>query len=379
MENEMTQIQMLYTKPEVGDSIDTVDTPALIIDLDVVDRNIEAMFAHFKDKSVTIRPHLKTAKSPVFAKKLIEMGATGICVAKLAEAEVMAQNGVGDILITTEIYGKAKMEKLFDLLRDHPAVRLVVDSKAGVDMLASSAKAYQHKEPIMVLIETNVGQNRAGIENPKDVVELAKYIQEQNGLSFIGVQGYEGHVQLLRDESERKSKSKESMDKLGKIVSELKFAGIEVPVVTTGGTGTSPWCAANDFVTEVQPGSFIFMDTSYRNAGQKYEQALHLVATVISKPDSKRAVIDSGYKSLSTDSGAPEVASVAGLTYEPGGDEHGILKSTSGGDVALEIGERVMITPSHIDTTINLHDYYYCHRQGKIEAIVPIANRGKTQ
>lgn len=375
----MTQIQMLYSKPEVGDSIDTVDTPALIIDLDIVDRNIQAMFANFKKKSVTIRPHLKTAKSPVFAKKLIEMGATGICVAKLAEAEVMAQNGVSDILITTEIIGKAKMEKLFDLLRDHPVIRLVVDSKAGVDMLASSAKAYQHKEPIMVLIETNVGQNRAGIENPKDTVELAKHIKTHSELTFMGVQGYEGHVQLLRDESERKNKSKESMERLGDIVSQLKSAGIEVPVVTTGGTGTSPWCAENDFVTEVQPGSFIFMDTAYRNAGQIYEQALHLVATVISKPDTKRAVIDSGYKSLSTDSGPPEVASLEGLTYEPGGDEHGILKSSKGSDVALQIGDRVTITPSHIDTTINLHDFYYCHRQGKIEAILPIANRGKVQ
>lgn len=375
----MTQIQMLYSKPEVGDSIDTIDTPALIIDLDVVDRNIQAMFANFKNKSVFIRPHLKTAKSPVFAKKLIEMGATGICVAKLSEAEVMAQNGVSDILITTQIIGKAKMEKLFDLLKEHPGVRLVVDSKEGTDMLATAAQAFQHKEPIMVLIETNVGQNRAGLENPKDVVELAKYIQSKDSLKFIGVQGYEGHVQLLPDENERKNKSTQAMAHLGKIVSELQSAGIEVPVVTTGGTGTSPWCAENDFVTEVQPGSFIFMDTAYRNAGQKYEQALHLVATIISKPDSKRAVIDSGYKSLSTDSGAPEVANITALTYVPGGDEHGILKSASGGDVALEIGNRVTITPSHIDTTINLHDYFFCHRQGKIEAIVPIANRGKVQ
>lgn len=375
----MTQIQMLYSKPEVGDSIDTIDTPALIVDLDVVDRNIEAMFANFKNKSVFIRPHLKTAKSPVFAKKLIEMGATGICVAKLSEAEVMAQNGVSDILITTEIIGKAKMEKLFDLLKEHPGVRLVVDSKTGTDMLANAAKAFQHKEPIMILIETNVGQNRAGLENPKDIVELAKYIQTKDALKFMGIQGYEGHVQLLADENERKNKSTQAMAHLGKIVSELKSSGIEVPVVTTGGTGTSPWCAENDFVTEVQPGSFIFMDTAYRKAGQKYEQALHLVATVISKPNSERAVIDSGYKSLSTDSGAPEVSNIASLAYEPGGDEHGILKSASGGDVALEIGDRVSITPSHIDTTINLHDYFYCHRQGKIEAIVPIANRGKVQ
>ncbi len=375
----MTQIQMLYSKPEVGDSIDTIDTPALIVDLDVVDRNIEAMFANFKNKSVFIRPHLKTAKSPVFAKKLIEMGATGICVAKLSEAEVMAQNGVSDILITTEIIGKAKLEKLFDLLKEHPGVRLVVDSKTGTDMLANAAKAFQHKEPIMILIETNVGQNRAGLENPKDIVELAKYIQTKDALKFMGIQGYEGHVQLLADENERKNKSTQAMAHLGKIVSELKSSGIEVPVVTTGGTGTSPWCAENDFVTEVQPGSFIFMDTAYRKAGQKYEQALHLVATVISKPNSERAVIDSGYKSLSTDSGAPEVSNIASLAYEPGGDEHGILKSASGGDVALEIGDRVSITPSHIDTTINLHDYFYCHRQGKIEAIVPIANRGKVQ
>ncbi len=374
----MTQTQMLYRKPEIGDSIETVDTPALIVDLDVVDKNIENMFAHFKGKNVTIRPHLKTAKSPVFAKKLIEMGATGICVAKLSEAEVMAQNGVSDILITTEIIGAAKMQKLFDLLREHPSVRLVVDSKEGVDLLAKSAKEFQHKEPVQVLIELNVGQNRAGLENAKDVVNLATYIKEKKELALIGVQGYEGHVQLLADEKARKEKSDDSMQRLGKIVSELRAAGFEIPVVTTGGTGTSPWCAEHDFVTEVQPGSFIFMDTAYRNAGQKYDQALHLVATVISKPDAKRAVIDSGFKSLSTDSGNAEVANVKNVTYEPGGDEHGILRESKGGNVSVEIGDRIMMTPSHIDTTINLHDFYYCHRKGIIEAIVPIANRGKT-
>lgn len=374
----MTQTQMLYCKPEIGDSIDTVDTPALIVDLDVVERNIEKMFANFACQSVSIRPHLKTAKSPIFAKKLIEMGATGICVAKLSEAEVMAQNGVSDILITTEIIGNAKMQKLFDLLREHPFVRLVVDSKEGVDLLVKSAKEFQHKEPVQVLIELNVGQNRAGLEHAKDVVSLASYIKEKKELSLIGVQGYEGHVQLLADEKTRKQKSDESMERLGKIVSEVRAAGFEIPVVTTGGTGTSPWCAEKDFVTEVQPGSFIFMDTAYRNAGQKYEQALHLVATVISKPDSKRAVIDSGFKSLSTDSGNAEVANVKEVSYEPGGDEHGILRNTKDGDVPVNIGDRVLMTPSHIDTTINLHDFYYCHRNGIIEAIIPIANRGKT-
>lgn len=361
---------------ESGISIDLIDTPCLIVDMDLVEKNLDTLFSKFREKKVNVRPHLKTVKSPEFAKLLLSAGATGVCVAKVAEAEVMADAGIEDILITTEIIGAPKIERLIKLISKHPEVKVVIDSAIGA--VAMQEAASQANVKLNVLIELNVGQNRAGVEPGEPAVNLANEIAKHKNLNLLGVQGYEGHVQLLTDENERKRLCAEAMEKLMSTVARLRENGHPISIITTGGSGTSEYCA-DAGANEVQPGSFIFMDGAYRRAiGNRYENALSLVSTVISKPAENRCVIDAGFKSLSTDSGNAELKSHPNITYRPAGDEHGILE-TSSESISLNIGDRVELIPSHIDTTVNLHDYYYCHRGGHIENVWRLTARGKVQ
>ncbi len=364
---------MSATAIERGCSVDLIDTPCLIVDMDLVDKNIEKLFSKQK---CDIRPHLKTVKNPALAKMFLEHGAVGVCVAKLSEAEVMAEAGIEDILITTEIIGAAKIERLSNLLKRHHQIRVVVDSVAGVEAMQEAAG--RAGMILSTLIELNVGQNRAGVEPGEPALELAHEIARRPNLNLMGVQGYEGHLQLLADEEEKKRLCAESMQKLMSTAGLLRKAGYRILVVTTGGTGTFEYCAEAG-ATEVQPGSFIFMDGAYRRAiGAKYDNALTLISTVISKPSPNRCVVDAGFKSLSTDSGNADLKAFPEVTYRPAGDEHGILESPSG-HLPFNVGDRVELIPSHIDTTINLHDYYYCHRGRTVEMILPISARGKVQ
>jgi D-serine deaminase-like pyridoxal phosphate-dependent protein len=361
---------------EQGISIDLIDTPCLLVDMNLVEKNLSKLFSRFRESNVRVRPHLKTVKSPEFAKMLLNAGAAGVCVAKVSEAEVMAEAGIEDILITTEMIGRPKLERLTKLIAAHRQVKVVIDSTVGAHAMQEAAKDAGVK--LNVLIELNVGQNRAGVEPGEQALKLAKEISKQPNLNLIGVQGYEGHLQLLTDEAERKRLCAEAMEKLMNTVSLLRQNGHKIDVITTGGTGTSEYCVAGG-ANEVQPGSFVFMDGAYNRAiGNRYENALTLVATVISKPAANRCVVDAGFKSLSTDSGNAELKSHPNITYRPAGDEHGILESTSG-PLSLKIGDRVELIPSHIDTTVNLHDYYYCHRDGKLEHIWRLTARGKVQ
>ncbi|HNB22590.1 MAG TPA: DSD1 family PLP-dependent enzyme [Candidatus Melainabacteria bacterium] len=363
-------------KTEKGISIDLIDTPCLIVDMDLVDKNLQKLFSRFREIGVKVRPHLKTVKSPEFAKLLLKAGASGVCVAKVSEAEVMADAGIEDILITTEMIGQPKLERLEKLIKAHPQIKVVIDSFAGAQAMEETAS--RAGVTIKVLIEMNVGQNRAGVEAGQPALKLANEISRCAHLQLIGVQGYEGHLQLLTSEHERKELCAGAMEKLMSTVLLLRQNGHEIEVITTGGTGTAEYCASAG-ANEVQPGSFVFMDGAYRRAiGTKYENALSLVATVISKPNENRCVIDAGFKSLSTDSGNAELKSHSTLTYRPAGDEHGIIESTES-SLGLNIGDRVELIPSHIDTTVNLHDYYYCHRQGKIESVWKLSARGKVQ
>ena len=361
---------------EPGCAINLIDTPCLIVDMDLVDRNIESMFSKFRQKGINVRPHLKTVKNPELAKMFLAAGASGVCVAKLSEAEVMVEAGIEDVLITTEMIGAAKIERLSNVLKRHYQIRVVVDSINGVNAMQEAAS--NAGMILSTLIELNVGQNRAGAEPGEPALYLANEIARRTNLHLTGVQGYEGHLQLLTDEEERKQLCAQSMQKLMSTVELLRKYGHKISVITTGGTGTAEYCAQAG-ATEVQPGSFIFMDGAYRRAiGNRFENALTLISTVISKSTPNRCVIDAGFKSLSTDSGNAELKAFPDITYRPAGDEHGILESEKG-SFTLNIGDRVELIPSHIDTTVNLHDFYYCHRGGKVEQILPISARGKVQ
>jgi D-serine deaminase-like pyridoxal phosphate-dependent protein len=355
--------------------LDELDTPCLIVDLDVFEDNVRTCFERLRD--VHVRPHLKTAKSPDVARLLLDAGAVGVCVAKLSEAEVMLGAAIDDVLITTEIAGEVKVRRLARLIAGHPKarVRIVVDSHEAA---AAIDAAVPH--PVQTLIDVNVGQDRCGLA-PEDALALADRIRGLERLDLIGVQGYEGNLQHVRDPGERKRLCEASMDRLAATAERLRAGGHTVEVVTTGGTGTAEFCAAHAAVTEVQPGSFAFMDTDYLDTGGlPYRSSLQVVATVISRAAPDRAVIDAGLKTLSDDSGPARLADAPGWTYHHAGDEHGKLTPTDEPvRRELEVGDRVRLIPSHIDPTINLHDLMYAHRGGRIETTWRVAARGKVQ
>ncbi|MEA2412186.1 MAG: hypothetical protein QOC77_2747 [Thermoleophilaceae bacterium] len=354
------------------DRIDELDTPCLVVDLDVFERNVRTCMERLAH--VDVRPHQKTAKSPPVARRLLDAGARGICVAKLSEAEVMLDAGIDDVLITTELAGELKARRLAALIGRHPGARLrvVVDSVEGAAAIDAALD-----RPVEALLDVNVGQNRCGVA-PEDALALADALAGLEGLRLVGIQGYEGNLQHVRDPAERRSRCDRSMARLAVAVEALRAGGHAVDVVTTGGTGTAEFCAAHEHVTEVQPGSFVFMDADYLDdGGVPYGPALTAIATVISRPAPDRAVVDAGLKTLSDDSGPARPADAPGWSYHHAGDEHGLLTPTGDDPRPLAVGDRVALLPSHIDTTINLHDVLHAQRGGVIEETWPVAARGK--
>ncbi|CAL5867430.1 uncharacterized protein PFLUO_LOCUS1649 [Penicillium psychrofluorescens] len=364
--------------PKVGDRIDSIDTPSMIADLDLVDANLKKLMGKLLPTGLNIRPHLKTTKSAILARKMNAAGAKGVCVAKVSEAEVIAATGFDDLLITCEIVGPAKVRRLVELFRKHRGIRTVVDSEVGASAINDALARAGIEEPISVLIDLDVGLHRTGVQPGEPAVALARHVSGLKHLRLIGVQGYEGHLQHLHDYEDRKAQCLASMKILTETAEALRKEGCDIQVVTTGGTGTAEFCATVPGVTELQPGSFIFMDTDYRNAvGTFYSNSLTILSTVISKQGPRCVTIDSGLKSLTTDSGLAECKDPR---YEYGvlGDEHGSL-SWAEGTPDLKVGDRVEMVPSHIDPTVNLHDFYYAYRGGVIKEIWPVDSRGKVQ
>jgi D-serine deaminase-like pyridoxal phosphate-dependent protein len=363
--------------PQIGDPVSSLDTPSMLVDLPQMESNIAALMAQLLPTGVSIRPHSKTTKSAVLAQKLIAAGATGACVAKLGEAEVLCAKGVTDLLITCEIVGAAKVARLVDLVGRYAGVRIVVDSEEGARAIDAAMEEARVEGPVQTLLDLDVGLHRTGVRPGEPAVRLARVVAGLRHLELVGVQGYEGHLQHVHGREERRRLCLESMRVLVETAQALREEGHRIEVVTTGGTGTAEFCVTVPGVTEVQQGSFLFMDTDYRNAvGTKYSNSLTILATVISKQGPKSVTIDTGLKSLTTDSGLAE-CKTPGYTYGVLGDEHGSLSWTDAPD--LKVGDRVEMVPSHIDPTINLHDVYYAHRNGIIEEIWPVDARGKVQ
>jgi D-serine deaminase-like pyridoxal phosphate-dependent protein len=364
-------------------SHEQLDTPALLVDLAATDRNIERLLARFRGGPVAVRPHLKTVKSPRFAQRLLAAGASGVCVAKLSEAEVMAAAGVEDILITTELAGAPKLARLVALLREHSQVKVVVDSAAvadGLDRALAGAGLIAE-----VLLDLDVGQHRCGVLPGRPALELARELRSRPSLRLIGVQGYEGHLQLCADATARERQCRDALAMLADTAQALRADGHEIRIVTTGGTGTALICKTCPGITEVQPGSFVFMDAAYRRVlGNLYEPALRVLTTVISRPRPGEAVVDAGLKSLSTDSGFAEPKHHPDMAYRPAGDEHGILawdplRRGEASAPELVVGDRLELIPSHIDTTVNLHDEYHVSVDGRAYQVWPVSARGKVQ
>lgn len=365
--------------PKPGDHVTSLDTPSMLVDLTLMERNLSSLMSQLLPTGISIRPHLKTSKSAIVAKKMVAAGAKGGCVAKLSEAEVMCTKGFTDLLITCEVIGKEKVRRLVELWRENRDVRIVVDSVEGASAIGEAVKHSGLEGNILTLIDLDVGLHRTGVQPGEPALKLARHVAGLDHLHLIGVQGYEGHLQHVHGLDERRKLCLESMVTLTQTAEALRQDGHQIDVVTTGGTGTAEFCVTVPGITEVQPGSFIFMDTDYRNAvGTKYSNSLTILSTVLSKQGPTCVTIDAGLKSLTTDSGLAE-CKTPGYTYGVLGDEHGSLAWEEGKAKELKVGDTVEMIPSHIDPTINLHDVYYAHRDGVIAEIWPVDSRGKVQ
>jgi D-serine deaminase-like pyridoxal phosphate-dependent protein len=349
-----------------------------VIDADAMERNIARMASFFAGRPAGLRPHAKTHKSPVIAHKQLQAGAVGITCAKLGEAEVLAQGGVRDILIANQIIGPQKIARLVRLAR-HADVICAVDDVDNAAQISEAALAAG--STVRVLVEVNIGMNRCGVEPLAPAVELAQRVASLPGLRFTGLQGYEGHLVAVKDRAERQGRVRAAMAPLIETRRAIEAAGIPVAIVSGGGTGTFDITGTIEGFDEVQAGSYVFMDAAYgrvEGAGTAFEPALFLWSTVISRPAPDRAVADIGLKTATTDHGFPAMLDVDGVEVVSLSEEH-IKLTVSGDGQQLRAGDNVRFQPGHVCTTVNLHDAYVVARGGVVEAIWPVAARGRSR
>lgn len=369
---------------EPGMRLADVDTPALIIDLDAFERNLTHMADLTKQYGIRVRPHAKTHKSPFIAHKQIARGAVGVCCQKVSEAEVMVRGGIKDVLITNEIAGRRKLERLAWLAHE-AQIAACTDSLENVRDL--DAAASHAGVTLDVLVEIDCGGRRCGVAPGRPAAEIAGAIAGSEHLSFAGLQAYYGAAQHFRTETERTGAIASAGERVQDTLAELQKRDLTCRIIGGAGTGTFEHEATSGIWNELQPGSYIFMDADYaRNQKSdgsrfdKFEHALFVLATVMSAPAPERAVLDAGHKALSNDSGFPEVPGLPGAKYHRPSDEHGVL-DLSESERRLQVGDMVLLIPGHCDPTVNLHDWYVCIRglqtpEPHVEAVWPVAARG---
>jgi D-serine deaminase-like pyridoxal phosphate-dependent protein len=367
-------------------NINQCDTPELILDLPAAERNIKKMADYFFGKSASLRPHIKVHKSPSLAKKQIEAGAKGITCAKVSEAEVMANSGIDDILIANEIVGEDKLRRLAKLGRVHK-ITVAADNYDNVKELSRIAS--EENSNVRVLVDVNLSSaldgilDRCGVPPGPPAVRLANQISKLGNVEFGGVMGYEGALRKFPDFSSKESAAKQALGLLIRTKSEIEESGIHVEVVSCGGTTSYKISGEFPGVTEVQAGSYIFMDAGFKKAGIDFEIALTLLTRVISKPRPDKVIIDAGYKAISAEHGLPIVKGRSNMEVTSLNAEHGhiLIKNTgeNRGERTPTIGDRLELIPSHVDTTTCLHDKYFVMRSGEIDSTLDIAARGKLQ
>ena len=350
-----------------------IDTPALVLDLDRVERNVAKMASFFAGRSAGLRPHFKTPKCAEVARLQLEAGALGITCAKLGEAEVIADAGLdASVLIANQIVGPRKVARLLALATRLPELLFAVDDAAQIDAVAQASDSLPAE--LGALIEVDIGMKRCGSDTPEQTVALAKQLGA-SGIPYRGIMGYEGHAVLIPDHEKRRALCDQALARLEKHCGALTAAGLEPQIVSAGGTGTHDWTGSAAFVTEVQAGSYVFMDGAYARVRDEFETALTLLTTVIHRRG-RMLITDCGMKALSHEFGMPRGASLP-LECKGLSEEHGHVLIDEGAELEIAPGDRIALLPSHGDTTINLHDEYTVVRGENVEAIWPIAARGK--
>src|SRR5438105_872252 len=308
----------------VGQSLGTLDSPQLLIDLDVVDANLERMFAPYRGGPVNVRVHFKSLKCTGLAKYIAARGGRGFLCAKLNEAEALADAGLTDILIANQIVGPIKLRRLGELAR-RAEVRVCVDDPHNVEDLSKAMQAAG--ATLGVLVEVDIGMQRCGVPPGDAALALARRIAASPGLRFDGLQGYDGHLQLVADAAERRAKCLQALEKLIGTRKLIERAGIPVHVVTGAGTGTGEYVGRYEGVTEIQPGSFVLMDVAYHAVRPEFGCSLSILSGVVSVRSSWY-VLDAGSKAISKDFGTPIIKGHSNETVAKLAEEHTKVEAT---------------------------------------------------
>src|SRR6476469_5138764 len=361
----------------------SLNTPALVLDLEMLDRNIAEMASFAKAHKVNLRPHSKTHKSADIAKRQIASGALGVCCAKLGEAEALAEGGVENLHITSPVVTPQAIARLIALNEKARDVMVVVDHPANADALATAAKG---KKPLTVVVDIDPGIHRTGVASPDAVVELVKKVTGLKSLKYAGVQFYCGSHQHILSFEERKQKIEERTEYLRGILAKLEAAGLKPGIVTGSGTGTHFIDAKLGAFTELQVGSYVFMDHDYNVcdlralARPTFEQALQIDARVVSANTAGMVTVDAGLKAMATEQGPPMIlkGAVEGATTRFMGDEH-LAVIAPEGKAPPKLAEQVILTPPHCDPTVNLYESYHVVKNDTQDELWPVTARGRSR
>jgi len=353
-----------------------IDTPALIVDIDVMMRNIREMAKLAKERGLKLRAHVKTHKVPQIAKIQVEEGGNGICVQKLSEAEVMAENGLDNIFITNEVVGQLKLPRLAKL-RERIDVFVAVDHLDNIRELSHVMK--EHGLELGVYVDVDCGMHRTGVP-PEKAPDLAEAVTRSEGLYLVGLMAYEGHAGAPRDREERISLINKAMEQTLFSVKLVKRRGIEVNEVSVGSSATVRYSSMFEGITELQPGMYVFNDYYLveREAATIDSCALHVLTTVMSRPSPDRGVIDAGSKTFHFDMNRyPVAVGDEGVEIVKFSEEHGWLILRGQAQEKIRLGDRLEFIPYHVCPCVNQFDMLYGLRGGKVESVWPVAARGK--
>lgn len=350
-----------------------IPTPALVVDLPVMERNIERMASYFASRPAKLRPHFKAHKTPAIALRQLAAGScTGLTCATIGEAEVIAFAGLCEqVLIANELVGPGKAARAAALARTVDLI-VAVDSDAALMELAGAARAAG--TTVGVLVDVNVGLPRCGIAPGEPALALARRAAEMRGVELRGAMGYEGHIMGIRERAERQARAVRAMERLLSTVALIRGDGLPCEIVSAGGTCTYDITGAMEGITEVQAGTYALMDTAYTYDDLPFELALSIHATVLSRPRPDQCAADAGLKACAVDHGNPLVRGIDGASVMFLSDEHATIALPA--DAGIAVGDRIELWPSHIDPTVNLHDVIYAARGDEVVEVWEVAARG---
>jgi 3-hydroxy-D-aspartate aldolase len=360
-----------------------IQTPALVLDLDALERNIKKMGDYAKAHGMRHRAHGKMHKSVDVLKLQLEIGgAIGVCCQKVSEAEVFARAGIKEILVSNQVRDPGKIARLVQLPKfSGGEVIVCVDDVASVADLSSAAK--NAGTELGVFIEIDCGAGRCGVTTTPAVVEIAKAVVAADNLTYRGIQAYQGAMQHMDSFDDRKAKIDAAIAQVQDAVNALKAEGIETDLVSGGGTGSFYFESNSGLYNELQCGSYAFMDADYgRILGQdgkridagEWENAFFILTSVMSHAKADKAICDAGLKAQSVDSGLPFIYGRDDVEYIKCSDEHGVIADPKG---VLKVNEKLKLVPGHCDPTANVHDWYVGVRNGKVETVWPVSARGR--